>query len=247
MPFIDHGRKEIRLKVVYYGPGLGGKTTNLKCIHRKTRPSLRGKLIALNTEAERTLFFDLLPMELGNYRGYRVRIHLCTVPGQIAHDATRKLVLRHVDGIVFIVDSQRTRIADNEASIRNLETNLRLQGDDPAVMPMVVQFNKRDLETAASVATLQEALAIPDDVPQIMATASSGGGVFDTFKAIVKGCLAMIDDPALAPAGRSPSIIPGQRVSMFPDAPPPGLGDVKPGESIPAQRPINLTPEKGSG
>src|SRR5882757_5328498 len=113
MPNVDHARHEVRLKLVYYGPGLGGKTTNLEFIHRHSRPNLRGKLVTLNDAAERTLFFDLLPVELGTFRGYTVRVHLCTVPGQIAHDRVRQLVLRHVDGIVMVVDSQRERAQQN--------------------------------------------------------------------------------------------------------------------------------------
>ena len=126
MSMINYASREINCKLVYYGPGLGGKTTNLEHIHRSTKPEQRGKLIALNTPEERTLFFDLLPVELGLYRGYRLRVHMCTVPGQLAQDRIRQLVLRHVDGIVMVVDSQHERLSDNVESIRNLETNLRL-------------------------------------------------------------------------------------------------------------------------
>jgi signal recognition particle receptor subunit beta len=185
MPLVNHSRKELHLKLVYYGPGLGGKTTNLEYIHGQTKPQNRGKLISLKTEAERTLFFDLLPVDLGNFRGYRVRIHLCTVPGQIALDSTRQLVLRHVDGVVFVVDSQATRIEANVDSIRNLETNLRKQGDDPDVMPLVVQYNKRDLPNAIPMAELEEALN-PTKVPSFEAVAPKGVGVFDTLKAVAK-------------------------------------------------------------
>jgi mutual gliding-motility protein MglA len=223
MPNVDHARKELRLKVVYYGPGLGGKTSNLEYIHRKTRADLRGKLITLNDASERTLFFDLLPMELGQYKGYSVRVHLCTVPGQIAHDRIRQLVLRHVDGIVMVVDSQHERLRDNVESIRNLEHNVRLKGDDPATLPLVVQYNKRDLPGAAGVATLREVLGVPPGIPQVEAVATEGVGVFETFKAILTACLIQVGDPASVPAGRNPSIVPGQRVSMFPDAEPPAL------------------------
>ena len=165
MPLVQHALRELHVKLVYYGPGLGGKTTNLEHIHQQTRPERRGKLISLMTEAERTLFFDLLPLELGSFKGYRVRLHLCTVPGQIALDTTRQLVLRHVDGVVFVADSQPGRGADNVQSFRNLETNLRLQGDDLAVMPLVLQFNKRDLPGARSVAALREELDVRRGVP----------------------------------------------------------------------------------
>src|SRR5689334_5987972 len=143
MPRIHHAMQEIQFKVVYYGPGLGGKTTNLEQIHTRSNPAHRGKLVSLTTESERTLFFDLLPIELGTFRDYQVRVHLCTVPGQIALDETRRLVLRNTDGIVFVVDSQPERLDANIMSLRNLEANLLLQGDDPSRMPLVVQYNKR--------------------------------------------------------------------------------------------------------
>jgi signal recognition particle receptor subunit beta len=216
MPLVNHAQQEIHLKVVYYGPGLGGKTTNLEYIHARTRPERRGKLISLATETERTLFFDLLPMELGTFRGYHVRLHLCTVPGQIAHDRTRRLVLRHVDGIVFVVDSQPHRIDDNQESISNLATNLRMQGDDPNLLPLVVQYNKRDIPGVLPVDELRQALGIPDGVPEHEAVAVEGVGVFETAKSILKSCLRIVGDPRTAREGRSPSILPGTRASMFP-------------------------------
>lgn len=215
MPLVHHAKREIHVKVVYYGPGLGGKTTNLEHIHRHSAPERRGKLVSLMTEAERTLFFDLLPMDIGVFRGYRVRLHLCTVPGQIAHDRTRQLVLRHVDGVVFVVDSQRGREESNVASIRNLTENLRRQGDDPDRIPLVVQYNKRDLPDVLSVAELREVLAVPDDVEQVEASAATGEGVFETLKTITKACLKVLGDPATIPEGRSPSIVPGRRASMY--------------------------------
>jgi signal recognition particle receptor subunit beta len=241
MPNVDHARRELRLKLVYYGPGLGGKTSNLEHIHRATRADMRGKLITLNDAAERTLFFDLLPMELGQYRGYTVRVHLCTVPGQMANDRVRRLVLRHVDGIVMVVDSQHQRLAENLESIRNLENNLRLQGEDPATLPLVVQYNKRDLPTAAGVATLRQVLGVPREIPQLEAVAVEGQGVFETFKAILTSCLVQVGDPQRAPVGRSPSIVPGQRVSMFPDAEPTALGR----ERVPATAKVPRLPDEG--
>lgn len=216
MPSVQHARRELHLKVVYYGPGLGGKTTNLEYIHRHTRRELRGKLISLVTEAERTLFFDLLPIELGVFRGYRVRLHLCTVPGQIGLDRTRRLVLRHVDGVVFVVDSQRDRGEANVESLRNLETNLLLQGDDPARVARVVQYNKRDLPGALSVAELRRTLGIPANAREVEASAVQGIGVFETLKLATKECLLCAGEPASAPEGRSPSVLPGVRASMFP-------------------------------
>ena len=223
MPLVSHTQQEVHLKIVYYGPGLGGKTTNLEHIHRHTRPENRGKLLSLMDDAERTLFFDLLPMELGQFRGFRVRLHLCTVPGQIARDEIRRRVLRHVDGIVFVVDSQVGRLEANVESIRNLETNLRLQGDEPERMPLVVQYNKRDLETALPVPALREALLVPDGVSEVLATATSGRGVFETMKRITLDCLKLVGDPACLPEGRSPSILPGRRASMFPGGRPPAI------------------------
>jgi len=212
---VNHAGRELHVKVVYYGPGLGGKTTNLEYIHSKTKPERRGKLISLNTESERTLFFDLLPMDLGRYKGYDVRVHLCTVPGQIALDETRKLVLRHVDGIVFVVDSQIGRIDQNVESIRNLYDNLQLQGDDPDRMPLVVQYNKRDLPDIHTTAELAEALGVPSGVTQIEASAVKGKGVLQTLRLITKGCLKLVKDPERMPGGRSPSILPGKRASLF--------------------------------
>lgn len=224
MPTVHHARRELHFKLVYYGPGLGGKTTNLEWIHAHVKPEQRGKLIALNTEAERTLFFDLLPMELGEFRGYRVRLHLCTVPGQIALDSTRRLVLRNVDGIVFVVDSQENRLENNVESIRNLETNLRLQGDDPDVMPLVVQYNKRDLPNAMTVGALRAALKVPSGVPELEASANLGIGVFDTLKSVTRECMKLVGDPTQLREGRSPSILPGRRASMFPGTLPPVSG-----------------------
>lgn len=219
MPLVNHARREIHLKVVYYGPGLGGKTTNLESIHGRTRAELRGKLISLATESERTLFFDLLPVDLGLFRGYQVRLHLCTVPGQIAHDRTRRLILRHVDGVVFVADSQRFRVEDNLESIDNLADNLRRQGDDPDRLPVVVQFNKRDLPSAMPIQELRAALKIPEGVHGVAAVATEGKGVLETVKTILKGCMKIVGDPRNAPEGRSPSILPGKRASMFPSAP----------------------------
>lgn len=220
MPYVDHARKELRLKIVYYGPGLGGKTTNIEHIHQNTRPENRGKLIALNTAAERTLFFDLLPVEIGRYKDYTVRVHLCTVPGQIAHAEIRQLVLRHVDGVVFVVDCQPARLGENEQSMRDLEHNLSELGVDAARLPTVVQWNKRDLAGPDGVARIREALRVPARVVQVIASAKRGEGVFETLKAIMKECLAVIDPPSDAPGGHSPSILPGHRASMYPDAEP---------------------------
>jgi len=216
MPLVQHSRHEIHFKLVYYGPGLGGKTTNLEFIHKHSRPDRRGKLISLAAESERTLFFDLLPVELGEFKGYQVRLHLCTVPGQIAQAQTRKLVLRHVDGIVFVVDSQRARLEDNLQSVIDLDQNLRQQGDDPDRLPLVVQYNKRDLEDIGSIQELRRELRVPKGVPELEAVAVRGVGVFDTMKTVLKQCLTLLGEPSRAPEGRSPSILPGRRASMIP-------------------------------
>ncbi|MET0384766.1 MAG: gliding-motility protein MglA [Polyangiales bacterium] len=224
MPYIDHARKELRLKVVYYGVGLGGKTTNLEFIHSHTQPERRGKLIALQSDAERTLFFDLLPVDIGRYKDYEVRVHLCTVPGQIAAEQLRRVVLRHVDGVVLVVDCQPERTLDNVQAIRDLESNLWSLGLDPARLPTVVQWNKRDLVGGPGVDRMREALHVPSGVLQVVASARRGHGVFETLKTILKECLAVVAHPTYAPGGHSPSIIPGHRASMYPEATP-GSGD----------------------
>ena len=216
MPVVQHLTSEVHLKIVYYGPGLGGKTTNLKWVHANSRPELRGRLLSLATETERTLFFDLLAVDLGAFRGYTIRLHLCTVPGQIAYDETRRLVLRHVDGVVFVVDSQANALDDNVDAIRNLEANLLLQGENPDLLPLVVQYNKRDLPGVLPVEDLRAALRVQEGVPEVEAVAVRGEGVFETLKAITKSCLALVGDPKKLPNGRSPSILPGARASMYP-------------------------------
>jgi signal recognition particle receptor subunit beta len=219
MPYVDHARKELRFKVVYYGPGLGGKTTNLEQLHARSRKDRRGKLITIEEQGERTLFFDLLPLDLGTFHDYRVRVHLCTVPGQIRFDRIRQLVLQHVDAVVMVVDSQHERLDDNLYSIEDLARNLFLQGTDPTRLPVVVQYNKRDLPNAAGIATLRKVLGISRSTPQVRAVATEGEGIFETFRMALSTCMKLVGDPAGAPAGRSPSILPGRRASMFPSAP----------------------------
>ena len=190
MSFINYSSREINCKIVYYGPGLCGKTTNLQWIYDKTNPNAKGKLISLATETDRTLFFDFLPLELGTVRGFKTRFHLYTVPGQVFYDASRRLILRGVDGVVFCADSQLTRVDANLESMENLRVNLREQGYNPDKMPLVLQYNKRDLPNIASVAELH-ALLNRRNVPQFESSASTGIGVFDTLKAIIK--LILID------------------------------------------------------
>ncbi len=189
MTFINYAVREINCKIVYYGPGLGGKTTNLQHIYDRTSASSRGKLISLATETERTLFFDFLPLELGEIRGFKARFHLYTVPGQVFYDASRKLILRGVDGIIFVADSQETRMEANAESIRNLDKNLREQGYDIATIPYVLQLNKRDLPSAVAVDEMYRRLNIKGE-PTFEATATTGAGVFDTLKAAARLVLA---------------------------------------------------------
>jgi signal recognition particle receptor subunit beta len=173
---------------VYYGPGLGGKTTNLRFIYAKTSPEAKGKMISLATETERTLFFDFLPLSLGEIRGFKTRFHLYTVPGQVFYDASRKLILKGVDGVVFVADSQIERMEANIESLDNLRQNLQEQGYDLDKLPFVMQYNKRDLPSAVSLAELHAALN-PTNVIEFEARATTGVGVFETLKAIAKAVL----------------------------------------------------------
>jgi len=158
MSMINYASREINCKIVYYGPGLGGKTTNLEHVYSKVKPDTRGKLISLATETERTLFFDFLPVDLGTIRGFKTRFHLYTVPGQVYYNASRKLILKGVDGIVFVADSQMERMEANQEAMQNLYDNMSEHGYDLTKMPFVIQFNKRDLPNAAPLADLQSAL-----------------------------------------------------------------------------------------
>ena len=158
MSMINYASREINCKIVYYGPGLGGKTTNLEHVYGKVNPSTRGKLISLATETERTLFFDFLPVDLGTIRGFKTRFHLYTVPGQVYYNASRKLILKGVDGIVFVADSQIERMEANQESMQNLYDNMQEYGYDLTRMPFIVQYNKRDLPNAANIGELQGAL-----------------------------------------------------------------------------------------
>ena len=189
MSFINYSSREINCKIVYYGPGLCGKTANLQFIYSKVTPTTRGKLISLATETERTLFFDFLPLELGSIRGFKTRFHLYTVPGQVFYDASRKLILKGVDGVVFVADSQIERMEANLESLDNLRVNLREQGYELEKMPFVVQYNKRDLPNAAPLDEMRRQLN-PKSVPDFEAVAATGKGVFETLKAVAKGVLS---------------------------------------------------------
>ena len=190
MSFINYASREINCKIVYYGPGLCGKTTNLQFVYQKTAPEAKGKMISLATETERTLFFDFLPLALGEIRGFKTRFHLYTVPGQVFYDASRKLILKGVDGVVFVADSQEERMDANIESLENLRINLEEQGYDLDKIPYVIQYNKRDLPNIVPVEELHRELN-PTGVLEFEACASAGDGVFETLKAVAK--LILID------------------------------------------------------
>ena len=188
MSFINYSSREINCKIVYYGPGLCGKTTNLQYIYGKTNPDLKGKMISLATETERTLFFDFLPLALGQIRGFKTRFHLYTVPGQVFYDASRKLILKGVDGVVFVADSQIERMEANIESLDNLRINLTEQGYDLDKITCVIQYNKRDLPNSAALEEMQQLLN-PKGLPEFEACATTGQGVFETLKAVARGVL----------------------------------------------------------
>jgi signal recognition particle receptor subunit beta len=188
MSFINYSSREINVKLVYYGPGLCGKTTNLHYIYRKTNPDAKGKMISLATETERTLFFDFLPLALGEIRGFKTRFHLYTVPGQVFYDASRKLILKGVDGVVFVADSQVERMEANAESMDNLRINLAEQGYNLDDIPFVIQYNKRDLPGVAPVPEMEKLLN-PRGIPSFEAVATTGAGVFDTLKNLAKQVL----------------------------------------------------------
>jgi signal recognition particle receptor subunit beta len=188
MSFINYSSREINCKIVYYGPGMCGKTTNLQYIYTKTNPDVKGKMISLATETERTLFFDFLPLALGQIRGFKTRFHLYTVPGQVFYDASRKLILKGVDGVVFVADSQIERMEANVESLDNLRINLKEQGYDLDKVPYIIQYNKRDLPNAAPLDELNRLLNA-QGAPSYEACATVGTGVFETLKAVAKNVL----------------------------------------------------------
>ena len=188
MSFINFAAREINFKIVYYVAGLGGKTTNLQVIYQKTADQQKGKMISLATETERTLFFDFLPLDLGSVRGFKTRIHLYTVPGQVFYDASRKLILRGVDGIVFVADSQEQRMDANVEALDNLMSNLKEHGYDFNKIPYVLQLNKRDLPNILPVDMLATELRKKNE-PIVEAVAFQGVGVFETLKEIAKQVL----------------------------------------------------------
>ena len=191
MSFINYNAKEIHCKVVYYGPSLGGKTTNVQWIYNQTAKAQGGQLVEVGTHNERTLFFDFLPVFVGDIRGFKTRFHLYTVPGQVVYDASRKLILKGLDGVVFVADSQAERMEENLESLRNLETNLRQQGYNIKEVPLVIQYNKRDLKSALPVSELRAALNKYNSM-DFEAVASQGVGVFESLKAVSKMIITIL-------------------------------------------------------
>ncbi|HYX70769.1 MAG TPA: GTPase domain-containing protein [Terriglobales bacterium] len=188
MSFINFAAREINCKIVYYGAGLGGKTTNLQVVYDKTAEKQKGKMISLATETDRTLFFDFLPLDLGTVRGFKTRFHLYTVPGQVFYEASRKLILRGVDGVVFVADSQEERMDANIEALDNLQENLKEYGYDFVKIPYVLQLNKRDLPNVLPVDDLKKEL-VKKGEPVFEAIAFQGVGVFETLKEIARQVL----------------------------------------------------------
>ena len=241
MVVYNAGTRELTAKIVYYGPGLGGKTTNLQVLHDRLDPSTVGKLLNLATQTDRTIYFDLLPVELGDIKGYKIRFQLATVPGQTAFNETRRVVLRGADGIVFVADSQWTMLPKNLESWHNLKENLKANGVSFEGIPIVVQFNKRDLTDILSVDALQEALGL-SSYPFVEAVASAGRGVTETFKLISKLTFVDLlrrlqgrkpDEPVAAPPRKEPDDLLSWKDSL--------LSRATPAEGV-AKRPLALVP-----
>lgn len=191
MSFVNRDTKEIHCKIVYYGPSLGGKTTNLQWVYHKAVSEDKSELVSLPGDVDRTLFFDFLPIEIGEIRGFRTRFHLFTVPGQVVFEPSRKLILKGLDGIIFVADSQAERMEENLQSLADLEKNLKLQGYDLADLPLVFQYNKRDLPNALPVAELRSSLN-RYNAPDFEGTAREGTGVFESLKTVSKSIITVL-------------------------------------------------------
>jgi len=189
---LNHAQRELTVKIVYYGPGLSGKTTNLQMIHQRIHPEMRGRLLTVETHDDRTLFFDLLPMFFSTDSGYRVKVKLFTVPGQIIHNATRRVVLQGADAVAFIADSQRSAAGDNNAYWKNLQENMRENGLDPAQVPVVIQYNKRDLPDTKTDQEIEETRHKGQE-PVIGAVAIRGDGVLETLYAVLQSAYRRMD------------------------------------------------------
>ena len=237
MAVFNYQKKEIDAKIVYYGPGISGKTTNLQHIHQHLKPEQRGKMVSLATDEERTLFFDFLPIELESVRGFRTRFHLYTVPGQVYYGATRRAVLTGADGIIFVADSQRDRMEDNLISIKDLEENLHYYGRRIETIPLIIQYNKRDLPNVLSLEELNAKIN-RISVPHFESVAILGKGVFETLTMMCRMVLKTIEDgtetrkptpPPTAAAPEPPPVKPPAERRPTPAAPPP-----KPPSTAPA-------------
>lgn len=219
MVLFNHAAHQMAAKIVYYGPGLCGKTTNLSTVYQKTSLKARGEMVSLNTDTDRTLFFDLLPMDMGVVWGFKTKLQLYTVPGQVFYNATRKLVLKGADGIVFVADSQAQMLEANKESLRNLEVNLQELGREFQDMPLVFQWNKRDLSNLVPVEALEQALN-PRHLPSFCAVACEGMGVFETLKGISRQTLMAIKTSHFtetgAPVGESTPTAPPPRLQSKP-------------------------------
>jgi signal recognition particle receptor subunit beta len=200
MAVINYSKKEISAKIVYYGPSLCGKTTNIQSIYASLKPDQKGKLVSLATEADRTLFFDFLPVEIANIRGFKTRLHFYTVPGQVYYNSTRRAVLTGVDGLVFVADSQRDKMEENIESLNNLEENLNYYGKSIKTIPIVIQYNKRDLADVTSVAEMEQMIN-PYGYPSFESVATTGEGVLDTLTKITKMVLQHIE---MGTSGKQP-------------------------------------------
>lgn len=191
MSFVNLNTKEIHCKIVYYGPSLSGKTTNMQWIYQEIQGKNKSELFTLPTSTERTLFFDFLPIEIGTIRGYKLRLHLYTVPGQVVYEASRRLILKGLDGVIFVADSQAERMEENIASMQSLQKNLAQQGVDIRKVPMVIQYNKRDLPTAEDLRELKLKLN-KYGCPDFEAQAHIGVGVFESLKTVSKAIIASL-------------------------------------------------------
>ncbi len=191
MSFVNSNAKEVHCKIVYYGPSLGGKTTNIQWVYQQTAHENKSKMKALDQEVERTLFFDFLPLNIGEIRGFKTRFHLYTVPGQIVYDASRKLILKGLDGVIFVADSQEERMEENLQAIKNLERNLEQQGYDIRQIPLVIQYNKRDLPNAMKLQEMRSAINTYN-APDFEAVANEGKGVFESLKTVSKSIIGVL-------------------------------------------------------
>lgn len=191
MSFVNDNAKEIHCKIVYYGPSLGGKTTNIQWVYAKTAKDQGRELNIMGTENERTLFFDFLPLFVGDIRGYKTRFHLYTVPGQVVYDASRKLIMKGLDGVIFVADSQAERMEENVESLKNLEINLKQQGYDIREIPLIIQYNKRDLKNLVPVSEMRRILNKYNS-PDFEAVASAGTGVFESLKTVSKTVVSIL-------------------------------------------------------